>query len=83
MIEDVRNETELLVQSKKRLTNALDATAAPMAIARECVANRERRYGADRVEDPVDEALSKEIQILNDVENLLRRTILSVEEQIR
>jgi tektin-4 len=83
MIEDVRNETDLLVAQKKRLTNSLDATEAPLHIANECLANRERRYGEDRVYDAVEVALLKEVEIINNVQNLLRQTIMTAEQQIR
>ena len=83
MIEDVRNETDLLVAQKKRLTNALDATEAPLHIANECIANRNRRYGEDRVYDAVEIALLKEVEIINNVQNLLRKTIMTAEQQIR
>jgi len=83
MIEDVRNETDLLVAQKKRLTNSLDATEAPLHIATECLANRDRRYGEDRVSDAVEIALLKEVEIINNVQNLLRQTILTAEQQIR
>ena len=83
MIEDVRNETDLLVEQKKRLTNALDATEAPFHIANECLANRERRYGEDRVFDPVEIALLKEMEIIKNVQNLIEQTIVNVEHQIK
>ena len=83
MIEDVRNETDLLVAQKKRLTNSLDATEAPLHIATECLANRDRRYGEDRVHDAVETALLKEVEIINNVQNLLRKTIMTAEQQIR
>ncbi|UJR27298.1 hypothetical protein I4U23_008593 [Adineta vaga] len=83
MIEDVRNETDLLVAQKKRLTNALDATEAPLHIATESLANRDRRYGEDRVYDGVEVALMKEVEIINNVQNLLRQTIMTAEQQIR
>ena len=83
MIEDVRNETDLLVSQKKRLTNALDATEAPLHIATESLANRDRRYGEDRVYDGVEVSLLKEVEIINNVQNLLRKTIMTAEQQIR
>ncbi|CAF1136983.1 unnamed protein product [Adineta steineri] len=83
MIEDVRSETDLLVAQKKRLENALDATEAPLHIATESLANRDRRYGEDRVYDPVEIALLKEVEIINNVQNLLRQTIMTAEQQIR
>lgn len=83
MIEDLRNETDLLVAQKKRLTNALDATEAPLHIATESLANRDRRYGEDRCVDGVEVALFKEVEVINNVQNLLRKTIMTAEQQIR
>ncbi|CAM4862318.1 unnamed protein product [Rotaria socialis] len=82
MIEDVRNETDLLIAQKKRLTNSLDGTEAPLHIATECLANRDRRYGEDRVVDGVEVGLLKEVEIINNVQNLLRQTIMTAEQQI-
>ncbi len=83
MIEDVRNETDLLIAQKKRLTNSLDATEGPLHIATDCLGNRDRRYGEDRVYDAVEVALLKEVEIINNVQNLLRKTIMTAEQQIR
>jgi len=83
MNEDIRNEINLLIDQKKRLTNSLGATEAPLHIVTECLANRDRRYGEDRVYDGVEVALLKEIEIINNIQNLLRKTILTAEQQIR
>jgi len=45
--------------------------------------NRDRRYGEDRVYDAVEVALLKEVEIINNVQNLLRQTIMTAEQQIR
>ena len=83
MIEDVRNEIDLLVAQKKRLTNSLNATEAPLHIATESLANRHRCYGEDRVYDAVEVGLLKEVEIINNVQSLLRQTMITAEQQIR
>ena len=83
-IEDVTAETDLLVQEKRRLQRALDATTDPLHIATESLNNRElHRYGIDRVVDDVEIQLRKEIDLINNVQHLLRRTIEEAELQIK
>jgi tektin-4 len=83
-IEDVIAETDVLVEEKRRLQRALDATTAPLHIASEALNNRElHRYGVDRVVDDVEIQLRKEIDLINNVQHLLRRTIDEAEKQIK
>lgn len=83
-IEDIINETDLLVEQKRRTQRALDATTAPLHIATESLNNREmHRYGVDRVVDDVEIQLRKEINLINNVQHLLRRTIDEAERQIK
>lgn len=83
-IEDMINETDLLVEQKRRTNRALDATTAPLHIATESLNNRElHRYGTDRVVDDVEIQLRKEINLINNVQHLLRRTIDEAEQQIK
>lgn len=83
-IEDIIAETDLLVQEKRRTQRALDATTAPLHIATETLNNRElHRYGIDRVVDDVEIQLRKEIDLINNVQHLLRRTIDEAERQIK
>ena len=83
-IEDLIAETDLLVQEKRRTQRALDATTSPLHIATEALNNRElHRYGVDRVVDDVEIQLRKEIDLINNVQHLLRRTIEEAERQIK
>ena len=83
-IEDIIHETDLLVEQKRRTNRALDATTAPLHIATESLNNRElHRYGTDRVVDDVEIQLRKEINLINNVQHLLRRTIDEAEQQIK
>jgi tektin-4 len=83
-IEDVLAETDLLVKEKRRLQRALDATTSPLHIATETLSSRElHRYGQDRVVDDVEIQLRKEIDLINNVQHLLRRTIEEAEKQIK
>lgn len=83
-IEDIIHETDLLVEQKRRTQRALDATTAPLHIATESLNNRElHRYGIDRVVDDVEIQLRKEINLINNVQHLHRRTIDEAEKQIK
>lgn len=83
-IEDMIAETDLLVQEKRRTQRALDATTAPLHIATEALNNRElHRYGVDRVVDDVEIQLRKEIDLINNVQHLMRKTIDEAERQIK
>ncbi|CAF0760127.1 unnamed protein product [Brachionus calyciflorus] len=83
-IEDITAETDLLVQQKRRTQRALDATTSPLHIATETLNNRElHRYGVDRVVDEVEIHLRKEIDLINNVQHLLRKTIEEAENQIK
>ena len=83
-IQDMIDETDILVKEKRRTQRALDATTAPLHIASETLQNREmHRYGIDRVVDDVEIQLRKEIELINNVQHLLRRTIDEAETQIK
>ena len=83
-IEDIIAETDVLVQEKRRCQAALDATVSPLHIATETLNNRElHRYGTDRVVDDVELDLRKEIDLINNVQHLLRKTIDEAETQIK
>ena len=81
-IKDMIDETDRLIAQKKRLENALYTTEFPLHIATECLNNRQRRLGFDLVQDEVECALLKEIEIINNAQDLLRKTIQEAEKQI-
>ncbi|XP_064622368.1 tektin-4-like [Lineus longissimus] len=84
-IQDVINETDLLLSQKKRLENALRATEVPLHIATDNLNCRGdgRRLGVDLVQDEVELSLLKEVEIINNVQDLLRKTIVQAENQIK
>ncbi|XP_050394478.1 tektin-4 [Patella vulgata] len=81
-ITDVISETDLQLAQKKRLENALRATEIPLHIATDNLNCRQRRVGVDMVQDDVELALLKEVEIINNVQDLLKRTISQSEKQI-
>ena len=83
-IEDLNFETDHLMQEKRRTQSALDATITPLHIATETLKNRElHRYGIDRVVDEVELELRKEIDLINNVQHLLCKTLDKAEVQIK
>uniref|UniRef100_A0A1I8FI58 Tektin n=1 Tax=Macrostomum lignano TaxID=282301 RepID=A0A1I8FI58_9PLAT len=71
-IQDVLDETDLLCAQKVRLENALMATEIPLHIATDNLNCRRRRYGVDL-----------EVDIINKVQDLLKRTIEQSDKQIK
>lgn len=82
-IQDVIAETDLLLGQKRRLEIALRATEIPLHIATDNLNCRRRREGIDLVQDQVEVALLKEVDIINNVNDLLARTIEQSEKQIQ
>ncbi|XP_071106114.1 tektin-4-like [Haliotis cracherodii] len=82
-IGDVISETDLLLAQKKRLENALRATEVPLHIATDNLNCRQRRQGVDLVQDDPELSLLKEVEIINNVQDLLQRTIGQADAQIK
>jgi len=82
-IQDMISETDLLLAQKKRLENALRATEIPLHIATDNLNCRQRRQGVDLVQDDVELNLLKEVEVINNVQDLLKRTIKECDDQIR
>ncbi|XP_074869759.1 tektin-1 isoform X2 [Carettochelys insculpta] len=82
-LEQVVNETEVLLTFKTRLEKALESCKEPLFIAQECLLNRQRRVGIDLVHDEVERELIKEVEVLQGVMALLQRTLEQTSEQIR
>ncbi|XP_039102573.1 tektin-4 isoform X2 [Hyaena hyaena] len=76
-------ETDLLLAQKQRLQLALDATAVPFSIATDNLQCRERRQHPDLVRDHVEMELLKEAELLRNIQELLKRTIMQAVNQIR
>lgn len=82
-IQDVISETDLLLAQKKRLENALRTTEIPMHISTDNLNCRQRRQGVDLVQDDVELNLLKEVEVINNVQDLLKRTIKESDAQIK
>uniref|UniRef100_UPI00398E3B61 tektin-4 n=1 Tax=Pristiophorus japonicus TaxID=55135 RepID=UPI00398E3B61 len=82
-IEDMLAETELLLQQKRRLEIALDATEIALFISTDNLQNRERRQGPDLVKDRVEDELLREVDLIRNVQGILKRTLDQVITQIR
>lgn len=82
-LEGLTHEIEYLDAFKQRVDKALQATEEPLHIARMCLANREKRVGIDLVHDDVQKELLKEVETIEGVQNLLRRTLEQSTEQLR
>lgn len=82
-IQDVISETDLLLAQKKRLENGLRATEVPLHIATDNLNCRQRRQGVDLVQDDVELSLLKEVEIINNVQDLLKKTIDQADKQIK
>lgn len=76
-------ETELLLAQKQRLERALDATAVPFSIVTDNLQCRERRQHPDLVNDYVEKELLKEAELIRNIQELLKRTIMQAVNQIR
>jgi len=82
-ISDMISETDMLVDQRKRLELALRATEIPLHISTDNLNCRARRQGIDLVQDPVELNLLKEVEVINNVQDLLKRTIKETDEQIK
>ncbi|XP_077574905.1 tektin-4 isoform X3 [Stigmatopora nigra] len=77
------SDTTALQALKMRLEKALDATETPFAISVDNLACRSRRLGPDLVRDCVEVELYKEVDLIRNVQALLKRTIAQVATQMK
>ncbi|XP_077995491.1 tektin-1-like [Glandiceps talaboti] len=82
-LDDIAKENDTLVAYKTRLENALEACKMPLAIAQQCLVNREGRKAIDLVHDDVQKNLMKEVETIQGVMSLLQKTLDQTIEQIR
>ncbi|XP_005054391.1 PREDICTED: tektin-4 [Ficedula albicollis] len=82
-IMELDAETNLLAAQKLRLERALDATEVPYAVVIDNLECRERRQPPDLVIDEVERQLLQEADLLRDIRDLLKRTIIQATTQIR
>ncbi|KAG9262661.1 tektin-4 [Astyanax mexicanus] len=81
--ERLQAETELLQDHKRRLEKALLTTDLPLTISTDNLTCRENRFGPDLVQDPVEEELLKEVELIRNVQALLKKTLQQAVDQIR
>ncbi|KAI4559305.1 hypothetical protein R6Z07F_018451 [Ovis aries] len=82
-VEELVSETEQLLAQKQRLERALDATAGPFSIVTDNLQCRDRRQQPDLVRDCVEIELLKEAELIRNIQELLKRTIMQAVSQIR
>ncbi|NXE68974.1 TEKT4 protein, partial [Calcarius ornatus] len=82
-IMELDAETNLLAAQKLRLERALDATEVPYSVVIDNLECRERRQPPDLVIDEVEKQLTKEADLIRDIRDLLKRTIIQAATQIR
>ncbi|NWH63381.1 TEKT4 protein, partial [Geococcyx californianus] len=82
-IEELDAETCLLAAQKRRLERALDAVEFPYAIATDNLRCRERRQHPDLVSDEVERELLKELELIGNIQDLLKRTLMQASNQMR
>ncbi|XP_034808310.2 tektin-4 [Pan paniscus] len=82
-VEALAAETNLLLAQKQRLECALDATEVPFCITTDNLQCRERREHPNLVRDHVEMELLKEAELIRNIQELLKRTIMQAVSQIR
>ncbi|XP_069031817.1 tektin-2 [Embiotoca jacksoni] len=75
-------EMEALTLSKERTEQALAATAVPLEVSAECLTLREGRRGYELVNDPVDEQLRREVELIERAQLVLQRHVDKAFEQL-
>ncbi|XP_031566729.1 tektin-1-like [Actinia tenebrosa] len=85
-LEKQHNETVAEIKALQafigRLEKALAATEKPLNIAQQCLGFRERRVKIDLVHDSVENHLSKEVEMIENVQALLKKTMDQAHEQL-
>jgi len=81
--KETEDEIQHMLQYKKRLELALTATQIPFQVACECIQNRKNRIAIDLVHDDVEIQLLKEVEVIQGVQALLKKTLGEATEQIR
>ena len=71
----MENEMENLAEHRRVLDKALRDTYGPLQIAEECLMQREKRMGIDRVHDDVEKALCREIALIKKWQEKLKKMI--------
>ncbi|CAH8654832.1 unnamed protein product [Schistosoma margrebowiei] len=81
-INDIIQETSFLIKEKDRLQNFLLETDLPLQIATENLNTRERRRGIDKVADPVESELYIEVELIQNIQKLIKNAVEQADKQI-
>ncbi|XP_018654711.1 tektin related [Schistosoma mansoni] len=81
-INDVIQETSFLIKEKDRLQNFLLETDLPLQIATENLNTRECRRAIDKVADPVESELYVEVELIQNVQKLIKNAVEQAHKQI-
>ncbi|XP_075995753.1 tektin-2 [Genypterus blacodes] len=71
--QKVDEEMEALTLSKEQTEHALAATSVPLDVNKECLTLRDGRRGLELVNDPVEEQLRKEVELIEKVQQVLQQ----------
>jgi len=77
-----KNETNLLFKTRNQLEHAINETEKPLRVNSECIYKREGRMGIDRVKDAVEHNLHSEVDNIRNVQNQMKDTLNTVNQQI-
>ncbi|XP_022185887.2 tektin-4 isoform X2 [Nilaparvata lugens] len=81
-LEDMTLELELLESQRRRAKQAKAVLGVVRSISAECLSRRALRMEEDLVRDAVEEELIKEAALVKEVNDLIDRTIVQIEEQL-
>ncbi|KAF0287456.1 Tektin-4 [Amphibalanus amphitrite] len=79
LLEDMRNEIDLMLAQKNRLRNSLNASQVPYMIVTDSLDTRRRRIDGDLVTDQLDVALMKEMDVIKRARDLLEDTSVTAD----
>ncbi|XP_027850546.1 tektin-4 isoform X1 [Aphis gossypii] len=82
ILENIRNEIDLLMLSKKKIQKAQIALNIICSISTECLERRSFRLDMDHTLDPGQVELLKERELITEIGNLFCRTLCQIEVQI-
>ncbi len=71
-----------MVQEIRRLEYAIQATEVPTQIAKDCLANRQRRLDTDLVQDNTENQLLKELEVISGVKSTLSECLRNARDQL-
>ncbi|KAG5279402.1 hypothetical protein AALO_G00077420 [Alosa alosa] len=80
--EQLTKDSDMLKHIKLRLDKAIAETDGPLQVAQECLCQRQRRVGADIVNDGVEKELMQEVAVIKNCQEQLERVRNKVKKQL-